>query len=352
MIKAQDSIARLLEQARSEYVYSGFQFHGEGPKGELSLAGGSLSHWKGAAPVSTSTYFDIGSVTKVVVTTTLCALAVDRSELALSDTVGKHVSALSDTTLGPLELGAVLSHSAGLEAWLPVGKETSRADLTAWFRKEAKRVLPRRSGEKAVYSDLGFLLLGLVLESKGQELGRLFQARVAGPLGLDETRYGPVKNAACAATEFSLETAAFWQGDVFDDNSRELEGATAHAGLFSTARGLSRWAKEWLAAVQGKSKWLGQKTAKQFVTRSNRAPASSWAYGWDTRSAEGSSAGSLFSPSAFGHLGYPGCSVWIDPEQSHFAIFHTNRVHPSRLDERVRQWRPRIHDAWAQFCRS
>lgn len=351
-MQEKDSIAGLLSRARAEYAFSAYQFHGEGPRGTLSLAGGTLSHWKGAAAVSESTYFDIGSVTKAVATTSLLALAVDKNALSLSDTLAKHLPSLSASKLGALELGAILSHSSGLEAWLPVGAETTRNDLLSWFAREEKRVLPNKGGERAVYSDLGFLLLGLVLEAKWGELNTTFGERVAAPLALNEVRFPPATGLTCAATEFNLQSRRLLQGEVFDDNARRLGGACAHASLFSTARGLAPWAKEWLGASRGKSKWLSEKTARLFTSRSNRAPSSSWAFGWDTKSAEGSSAGALFSSSSFGHLGYPGCSVWIDPEAGHFAVLLTNRVHPSRLDERIRQVRPRVHDAWVNFCRS
>jgi serine-type D-Ala-D-Ala carboxypeptidase len=352
MRKSEDAIAGLLERARAQYVFSGYQFHGEGPSGTLSLHGGMLSHWHGSSAVSPSSLFDIGSVTKAVATTSLLALAVDRGDLSLDDKISTHVRELEGTKVGALDLGAVSSHSAGLEAWLPVGLEANRGELLAWFKREDARVCARPPGEKAVYSDVGFLLLGLVLETKVGPLGEIFKKQVAEPLGLTEVRFGPVPAAGCAATEFHLESRRVLQGEVFDDNCRQLGGTCAHAGLFATARGLAPWAKEWLSAVKGKSRWIRSTTAKHFTARSNRAPGSSWAFGWDTRSEAGSSAGSRFSLSSFGHLGYPGCSVWIDPEGGHFAVFNTNRVHPSRLDERIRQVRPALHDAWAEFCGS
>jgi serine-type D-Ala-D-Ala carboxypeptidase len=347
-----ETITELLERARSEFVFSAYQFYGEGPSGVVSLAGGRVSHWKGAEEVTTATYFDIGSVTKAVATTSLLALAIDRGELHLSDSLGHLVPELGSSRLASLELGDVLSHSAGLAAWLPVGAETSRSELAWWFSREEARVQTGLVGAKAVYSDVGFLLLGLVIERKAGDLGREFRDRVGTPLGLPEVRFGPLQKSSCAATEFHLQRRRLLSGEVFDDNCHQLGGTCAHAGLFATARGLGPWAREWLRAVGGESTWLGEKTARLFTTRSTRAPQSSWAFGFDTRSPEGSSAGSLFSLASFGHLGYPGCSVWIDPEGGHFACLLTNRVHPSRHDERIRKLRPVVHDAWAAYCRS
>ncbi len=343
-----ESIAGVLEQARAEYVFSAYQFYGEGPKGTVSLAGGTLSHWSGAKPVSESSLFDIGSVTKSIATASLFALGTQTGVFKLSDPVGSHVPELAASRLGKLTLGAVLSHSAGLEAWLPIGKETKLPQIAGWFSANEERALSGKPGAKAVYSDVGFLLLGLVLEKEMGGVGPAFLEKVARPLSLEEVRYGGA--SAAVATEYHLDLGRVLQGEVFDDNCRELGGTCAHAGLFATARGLGPWAREWLKAYQGKSKWLGEKTAKLFTTRSNQAPGSTWAYGFDTRSEQGSSAGSKFSPSSFGHLGYPGCSVWIDPVGAHFAVLLTNRVHPSRFDERIRTVRPRVHDAWAGYC--
>lgn len=346
------AISDLLESARHQYVFSGYQFFGEGPKGPLSLAGGSVSHWKQAPAVTDGTYFDIGSVTKAVVTTSLFALAVETGAVNLSDSVSRFIPEWGTARLGSLVLADLLSHSAGLAAWLPVGAETPREKLTEWFTEHENRVLEGAPGKKSVYSDLGFLILGLVLERLWGDLNRSFQSQVAGPLKLSEVRYGPVTDAPCAATEFHLERRRLLAGEVFDDNCFGLGGVASHAGLFATARGLGPWAREWLKATLGDSKWLKEKTAKLFTARANRAPGSSWALGWDTRSPEGSSAGTGFSLASFGHLGYPGCSVWIDPSGKYFAVLLTNRVHPSRFDERIRLVRPVVHDAWSAFCRS
>lgn len=341
----------MLEEARRDYVFSAYQFHGESDRGIVSLAGGVESHWKGGADVTASTYFDIGSVTKAVATTSLCALAVDKGELRLESPVGDHVAELSDCPLGKIEVADLLAHSSGCEAWLPVGEGAGKGDLAKWYRANAARVQPKLPGQKAVYSDVGYLLLGLVLKSVVGDLRRAFADRVAVPLGLAEVIWGPT-SAPCAATEYHLERKKVLRGEVFDDNCHLLGGVSAHAGLFATASGLAAWAREWLSAWRGKSRWLSEKSARLFTARSRRAPDSPWALGWDTPSDVGSSAGSGFSKASFGHLGYPGCSVWIDPQASHFAILLTNRVHPSRHDERVRELRPKVHDAWTAFCHS
>lgn len=340
----------LLEEARTQSVFSGYQLYAKkNSHSPLNLAGGATSHWPEAVPVTEETFFDIGSVTKAVVTSTLFALAVDKGELKLGDKLGKWAKEFVGTPLEKLELRQLLGHSAGVLWWHPVFKETDKRGFADWARKNAGMLCPSAPGTSPVYSDIGFLLLGLVIERQWGDLAATFEERVVRPLGLEEVKWGPLPAASCAATEYHLAEKRILHGEVFDDNARGWGGKSSHAGLFATARGLARWAEEWLAAWHGRSGWLGEKTAKLFTARSELSPGSTWALGWDTKSEKGSSAGKLFSAQSFGHLGYPGCSVWIDPKNGGFAVFHTNRVHPSRLDERIRQLRPAVHDAVVKY---
>jgi CubicO group peptidase (beta-lactamase class C family) len=344
------AIQSILDEARNHYVYSGYQLFAERGARPLDLCGGTTSYWPDARPIASATLFDIGSVTKAVVTTSLVALAVQAGELGLSEPVGEWLVELRQTRLGSIRLEHLLSHSGGLVGWYPVFRETTKRTLIAWFASRADRVVTAPPGKQAVYSDLGFLLLGEILERLGLDLRRAFQARVGRPLGLGDVGFGPVTGDA-AATELSAERGRLLRGEVFDDNCFGLGGICAHAGLFASAAALAPWCREWLKAVQGHSGWLSRDTALRFTRPAGLVPGSSWALGWDTRSKTGSTAGSLFSLRSFGHLGYPGCSVWIDPEQNGFVSFFTNRVHPSRLDERIRGVRPRVHDAVARYWR-
>lgn len=343
-----DPVHSLLEKARESLVFSGFQLYAKKDRA-LILSGGVTSYWPGSRAVTADTLFDIGSVTKAVTTTSLCALAVDQSTLRVSDTVGQWVPEWKSSAVSELTVRDLLCHAAGLRDWWPIYREQSITPgfLRRWVVDHGEQWVVARPGERTEYSDLGFLILGEVLaEVWKQPLAQAFRAYVAEPLGMQGVKYGPVKNAEVVATE--VRDGKPLQGIVFDENSAALGHATSHAGLFSNAASLAPWCEAWLGALSGKSKWLGQSTAALFTKKAARVATSSWALGWDTKSPKGSSAGNLFSETSFGHLGYPGCSVWIDPVRKTYAIFLTNRVHPSRLDERIRKLRPVLHDAIAK----
>lgn len=349
MSNGETTIQSRLETARAEFIFSGYQLYAERKGRVLDLHGGVTSYWDGGVSVEAFTFFDIGSVTKAVVTTTLLALAVEEKKLSIDDPVQHWVDSLRGVPLGGIPVKALLSHSSGIKWWHPLYSDPDSKSLADWFRDHASDIAENPPGKKAVYSDLGFLVLGLVIEKLFGKIETAFAEKITKPLGMTETVYGPVDPAKCAATEVSAARGRLLHGEVFDENCSFLGGRCSHAGLFSTARGLAPWAREWVHAYRGESKWISEKTAKLFASVSNLAPASHWALGWDTKSPKGSSAGEKFSSKSFGHLGYPGCSVWCDPEAGGFAIFHTNRVHPSRLDERIKKLRPQVHDLIADW---
>ncbi len=348
------TIKKLLEEARSRFLFSGYQLYAEARGSQTEFTGGQTSYWPHSVAVNESTLFDIGSLTKVVVTTSVLARAVSRGEFTLENTVDSYLPSLKPTWLGKIQLVDLLSHSSGLKWWHPIheelGKDEGPSKLEAWFSRRAAELQACSPGEKAIYSDLNILLLGLVLQSRFPRLDKAFEGEVRQKLKMTETLPGPVRGQNIAATEYCIKKQRPLQGEVFDENARQL-GTLSHAGLFSTARALAPFCQEWLKAVKGKSEWLDEKTALKFTKRRETVPQSSWALGWDTKSAEGSSAGSQFSPRSFGHLGYPGCSIWIDPEKEGFVIFFSNRVHPSRYDERIRAFRPLLHNAIAEQWR-
>jgi serine-type D-Ala-D-Ala carboxypeptidase len=344
-----ESISEFLESHRKSFVFSGYQVWAEHGGKLAQWTGGATSYWPGAVTVDARTFFDIGSVTKAVATTSILARWIDSKKIGLSDTIGQHLPALRSGPLGALSVKSLLTHSSGLKAWLDlsgVGKGLSA--LVPWLEKNAASWVSGPPGSKTEYSDLGFLCLGLVVEAVARRpFEDVFENEVRSALGLSEVIFGPIpKGRAVAATEVRENLPL--SGIVFDENCTALGGLTSHAGLFATAEGLAPWCREWLNATQGNSRWISKETALLFTGRSNSVPKSSWALGWDTKSEAGSSAGTLFSSTSFGHLGYPGCSVWIDPLKSGWVVFLSNRVHPSRLDERIRKVRPVLHDRIAE----
>ncbi len=343
---ASDPVRTHLESARESFVFSGYQVSAE--CGALQeWRGGQTSYWPGAVPVSDRTYFDIGSVTKPLVTTSLMALAVDRGLCSLDQTLGHWVSEWRSCAVAPLTLGDLLCHASGLKWWLPLFQEpVLNVGVRTWVARRGSDWVGAPPGVKTEYSDLGFILLGEALSEVWKKpFQEAFQSEVVAALGMRGVGYHLPSGASAAATE--VRAGAPLHGAVFDENSASLGGVTPHAGIFASSGAFVPWCREWLHALAGKSRWLGVSTALRFTRRAERVPGSTWALGWDTKSPTGSSAGQYFSPMSFGHLGYTGTSVWFDPAKSGYVVFLSNRVHPSRLDERIKKFRPKLHDAIA-----
>jgi len=343
----------LLENAREGSYFSAYQVYAQMPGRHWQWAGGISNYWPPSVPVDAHTLFDIGSITKVVVTTSLFALAFDRHQVKLDSKLSDFLPELRSNPVGSALISDLLCHASGLKGWLPIYKDqVGDRRFRSYLVQECASWIEKPAGKQAIYSDLGFMLLGEALtEIFKVDLNAVFQREIVAPLKLRHVEFGPIAPPrAVAATE--VRNGAPLLGVVFDENSESVGGVSGHAGLFATAENLAPWCQEWLKALEGKSAWLTQETAQLFVKRVGKVPASTWALGWDTKSEQGSSAGSLFSPTSFGHLGYTGCSVWIDPEKKAFVIFLSNRVHPSRLDERIRVLRPALHDSigelWAR----
>jgi CubicO group peptidase (beta-lactamase class C family) len=341
-------ITDLLESARKSYCFSGYQLTIGGLEKNKTenISGGILSYWSAPTPVTPHTLFDIGSVTKAVATTTALALAYDRKWFKLDFPVSDCVPEWKGSRIGDLTFESLLTHSSGLIPWFPIYLEKKPFYFKKWILEKERDLLSYSNGAETHYSDIGFLVLGEAVQGLWKlKLADVFKREILNPLGMSETQYGPVYELQTVATEYRVALARPLQSTVFDENCDFLGGECAHAGLFSSAKGLVPFCREWLLALEGKSTWLSKETAHLFSSRRNRIKNSTSALGWDCKSEKNSSAGNLFSPSSFGHLGYPGCSIWIDPEIKAFAIFHSNRVHPLRLDERIRELRPRLHDA-------
>ena len=201
---------------------------------------------------------------------------------------------------------------------------------------------------KTSYSDLGILLLGEILERvSGKPLDVMAQEEVFDPLGMDDTMFRPPESllGRIAPTEQDAWRGRVVHGEVHDENAFGLSGLAPHAGLFSTASSLAPFPQMYLngGAYNGR-RIVNAETIELFTTRAELAPNSSRALGWDTPS-EPSSSGSYFSASSYGHTGFTGTSMWIDPERELFALLLTNRVHPTRENRKLYDVRPKFHDA-------
>jgi CubicO group peptidase (beta-lactamase class C family) len=310
---------------------------------------GALTYDAGPAPGATTIY-DLASLTKVVGLTTVVMMLVEKGKLDLDAPVTRYVP---EFTAGgdSVSVRQLLTHSSGLPAWLPLYREVhSRAEMFARVNATALEAAP---GSRMVYSDLGAILLTEIVERiAGQRLDRLLERRVFQPLGMRDTRFNPPARlrSRIAPTENDPWRGRVLRGEVHDENAAAMGGVSGHAGLFSTAADLVRFAQMMLrggrapAGPRGgaRPRLLDSATIAAFTTVQNPA-LSGRALGWDTPT-PGSSAGTRLTARAYGHTGFTGTSMWIDPGQDLFVILLTNRVHPTRQNEQILAIRPRVAD--------
>lgn len=309
----------------------------------------------GASGCSHESLFDLASLTKALCTATLCAMAEERAVLAISEPVQAFFPPFPD---GRVRLSHLLDHSSGLAAWLPLHERfhepngrgafdprATPAQARAWFEQEIPRHWVAEHFEKRVtYSDLGFMLLGWAIEEKlASPLDALFQEWIAVPSRLESLQFLPVSPDVLPTEECPWRGHVL-RGEVHDDNCYVLGGVAGHAGLFGNVKDVVALAAIWLKAWHGEHALLVPQTVRRYWTFTH-VPGSVRSLGWDGISTQdASSAGRFFSPGSRGHLGYTGTSLWIDPEKKLIVALLTNRVHPSRANEKIKAFRPLFHD--------
>lgn len=309
---------------------------------------GRLSYDSDALPTSTTTAFDLASLTKVIVTTSVTMDLVRLQALSVETRVADVVPGWRGADRAGITVGQLLDHSSGLPAQRRLPPSAREADQALALLCAVP--LERPPGVAAVYSDVGFMLLGMVLEiAGGRPLEALWRTLWDGCPGADVAgawlAFTPreSKRRVIAPTEFQPARGGILQGVVHDENAEVLGGVAGHAGLFGSAPAVGAFAA-WVLRSFRESTWLTTpELARQFSARSTVA-GSSRALGWDTMLPT-SSCGSRMSPTAIGHTGFTGTSLWIDWERDAYAVLLTNRVHPTRDNERFLPYRARFHDA-------
>jgi serine-type D-Ala-D-Ala carboxypeptidase len=295
-----------------------------------------------------ATLFDIASLTKVLATTTMAMILYERGLLDLDVPVISIVGEFAgeDPRRDEVTVRMLLAHSSGLPAYVKLflHAHTREELLEAAFTTP----LANDPGSHAEYSDIGFIILGVALERIADEcLGRLCQREILGPLGMTHTTFNPVP-AIRASIPPTADDQTFRhrviQGEVQDENASVLGGVAGHAGLFSTAQDVAIFAH---ALLQGGNPILRPETISLFTARQSAPEDTSRALGWDTPSSP-SQSGRFFSTRAFGHLGYTGTSLWIDPERELSVTLLTNRTWPDCVNQAIKQVRPKFHDAVAE----
>ncbi len=328
---------------------------------------GVLDYRSGFANVNDSSIYDLASLTKVVATTTAAMMLIEDGKLALDAPLSRYLpELLRYPDKQHITVRNVLLHNAGFRSFAPLWRNARGRD--EYLRAILDLPLEYRTGAGTLYSDFGPILLGLAMERvTGQPLDELVRSRVFRPLGMRETLYNPLAQSiarmgAGAADETShllariapteidtLFRRQHMHGRVHDENAFALGGVAGHAGLFSSARDLARFAQMLLnGGYFNGQRLISPETVELFTRR--QSSASSRALGWDTP-AENSSAGDYFSERAFGHTGFTGTSMWMDPERDVFVILLTNRVNPTRENQKHVPVRRALADAVNQAIR-
>lgn len=302
--------------------------------------------------------FDIASLTKPFATVLSLLSLVKEKKLTIND---KLIDILPDKdmseVIGSVTIEQLLSHSAGFPDHreyykyllkIPVG---NRKDLL--FNLLLKEPLVYQPGSKVIYSDLGYMLLGILIEKiSGMEQDYYFNKMITGPIGLEEhIFYNPIGSEEHRKEQFAPVEDCPWrgrvlQGEVSDENCWALGGVAGHAGLYGDIYGVLELT-ELIMDI-----WLGKRThpninsqdLTSFLQRRSTIAGNTWCLGFDTPTPGKSSSGKYLSTTSVGHLGFTGTSFWIDPERELAIVILSNRVHPSRDNELIKQFRPAFHD--------
>ena len=363
LVSAQDSarwapLARVIDSALASRAFPGAVVAVGRHDSVLYLKAFGHLEYESREPVQTSTIYDIASLTKVVGLTTAMMQLVAQQRVELDSPAARYVPPFHDRSVTVRQL---LTHSSGLPAfkqwWTRVH---SRDDMFALADAEPLEAPP---GTRMVYSDIGALVMTQIVEYvSGEKLDAWLDARLFRPLGMADTRFNPPPSLLprIAPTEMDNNWRhGMVRGQVHDENAASMGGVSGHAGMFSTAPDLARFAQMMLGCFavaprtsHGSSdarrtthdaRVVDCETVRMFTTV-QQPGFSSRALGWDTPSGT-SSAGSLMSAQAFGHTGFTGTSMWMDPAQDLFVILLTNRVHPTRENTQIFAVRRAVADA-------
>lgn len=297
---------------------------------------GRLTYAEDAPRATEETLFDLASLTKVIATTTLIMQAVDAGTLSLTDCVTDRLSGWRGLDRQAVTVADLLEHASGLTAYLPFFRDHhGRGEFERAICTLPLEYTPRT---QSIYSDLGFILLGFMLEDVNR-------TPFAQQFEYEGLRFNPAREwrERTAPTELDLWRGRLLQGEVHDENTWALGGAAGHAGLFGTAAATGTFARLVLRGLNGGRSIARTETLARF-TRKSSVPGSSRALGWDTMLTT-SSCGTRLSPRAIGHTGFTGTSLWIDPEQDLYIVLLTNRVHPTRENNAIQSVRRAFHDS-------
>ncbi|MFP7754177.1 serine hydrolase domain-containing protein [Thermodesulfobacteriota bacterium B35] len=303
--------------------------------------------------VTEDTLFDLASLTKPLATALIIFALIDEGKLSLHDPLTRFIDP-GEGRLAEIDLDMLLTHSSGLAAYRPYYQRfrpvVEPGNSDALVRAILADPLEYEPGSECRYSDLGFILLGRVIEQvSGLGLDECFSRYISGPLDLEEDIFflrltgsrHRLAGRSIAATENCPWRGRVLTGEVHDEHCWLMDGVSGHAGLFGTVGAVLTMCTRILDQWQGR----GESGAHALATGLQRKYRDrTWCRGFDMPSPQGSSGGHLLSRHSIGHLGYTGTSFWIDPEKKVIMVLLSNRVHPDRSNRKIRRFRPRFHD--------
>ena len=274
-------------------------------------------------PLTENTLFDMASLTKLMGTTMACLRMLEEGKIALNDKISKYFSQCfgkEDITVFML-----MTHTSGISAHMPLYLDKDSGDAVSAI---LSKPLAYPTGAKTVYSCMGYILLGKILEKiEGKTLDKIVKERVFGPLGMENSFYNPPADAICAATERDIFTGEMVCGVVHDENARFLKGVSGNAGMFCTVNDTVRFAK--MLSQRGAG-YLDEKTFSLAVTDYTPDFDESRGLGFQLYGGKPFPGGSKMSIGSYGHTGFTGTSLFVDNKTGVYAILLTNRVHPTR----------------------
>ena len=311
---------------------------------------GRFTYEENSSEVDVNTIFDMASVSKVLATTTAAMICIDRKLFSLNDPVKKYIPSFGVNGKAKILIKNLLVHNSGLPAFkryytfVKTGEEVLKDIYSS--------KLDYTTGSKTVYSDLGMITLGKIIEKVTKKsLDRFCSDEIFTPLGMHSTFYNPAKELYYRIAPTENDT--YWRnrlliGTVHDETADLLGGVAGHAGLFSTTGDIAKLLQMILQGGEyGGRSYIKPETVKLFTTRVSSQ--SSRAIGWDTNFEFSTSAGKAFSETSYGHTGYTGTSVWTDPEKKIIVILLTNRVYPTRENLRIQKYRTVLHEAVIKY---
>lgn len=348
-----EKLSKLVHEAIADRVFSGCCIAiGQGKESFLENFG--TVGWDNKEVVSADTFFDLASLTKPLATSLAVLSLIDQRKIGLGDDLPHLLLQDVPPDKAKITLFQLLNHCSGLAAHRhfykkveKIPKQQRKEEIIRLILDETLEAIP---GKKDIYSDLGFILLGLIVERQtGLPLEDAVQRYVYQPLNMaDKLLYNPLKKGI---TDFAASEECPWRqrllkGEVDDQNTWVIGGVSGQAGLFGRGRDVLNMVRNLTEIASGAKKhpYLNQDLLLKAMSRQNEIKGSNWGLGFDTPAERGSSAGKFISRRSCGHLGFTGTSFWHDFEKDITVVLLTNRIHPSVQNDKIKTFRPLFHD--------